>query len=79
MPQKFGLYEELTVMENLKLYARLRDMDRQSLDSTFAELLHFTRLEPFVKRRAGRLSGGMKQKLGLACALIGETRGVAAR
>ena len=70
MPQKFGLYEELTVMENLKLYARLRSMDSSKLDSTFAELLHFTRLEPFVNRRAGRLSGGMKQKLGLACALM---------
>jgi ABC-2 type transport system ATP-binding protein len=70
MPQKFGLYEELTVMENLKLYAKLRSMDAGKLDATFAELLHFTRLEPFVKRRAGRLSGGMKQKLGLACALM---------
>jgi ABC-2 type transport system ATP-binding protein len=70
MPQRFGLYEELSVMENLKLYARLRGMKSGKLDATFGELLHFTRLEPFAKRRAGRLSGGMKQKLGLACALM---------
>ncbi len=49
MPQKFGLYEELTVMENLKLYARLRSMDATELNATFAELLRFTRLEPFVE------------------------------
>ena len=70
MPQRFGLYEELTVIENLKLYAKLRSMDPRKLDETFAELLHFARLEPFVRRRAGQLSGGMKQKLGLACALM---------
>jgi ABC-2 type transport system ATP-binding protein len=70
MPQRFGLYEELTVMENLNLYAKLRSLRRDGLDSTFTELLHFTRLEPFADRRAGKLSGGMKQKLGLACALM---------
>ena len=70
MPQRFGLYEELTVMENLKLYAKLRSLRSDGLDSTFNELLHFTRLEPFADRRAGKLSGGMKQKLGLACALM---------
>ncbi len=72
MPQRFGLYEELTVLENLNLYARLRGLKGDALDSTFAQLLHFTRLEPFTTRRAGKLSGGMKQKLGLACALISK-------
>ena len=72
MPQRFGLYEELTVLENLKLYARLRGAKEDSLDATFAELLHFTRLEQFISRRAGKLSGGMKQKLGLACALMAK-------
>jgi ABC-2 type transport system ATP-binding protein len=70
MPQRFGLYEELSVMENLKLYAQLRGLKGGELDATLAQLLRFTRLEPFVKRRAGKLSGGMKQKLGLACALM---------
>jgi len=72
MPQRFGLYEELSVIENLELYARLRGVKPGALDSTFAELLRFTRLEQFTKRRAGKLSGGMKQKLGLACALLGK-------
>jgi len=70
MPQKFGLYEDLSVMENLKLYSRLRGLRGDALKTTFNQLLHFTRLEPFVNRRAGKLSGGMKQKLGLACALM---------
>ncbi len=72
MPQRFGLYEELSVLENLELYARLRGVKADVLESTFAELLRFTRLEQFTKRRAGKLSGGMKQKLGLACALLGK-------
>ncbi len=72
MPQRFGLYEELSVLENLELYARLRGVKADSLDATFAQLLQFTRLEHFTKRRAGKLSGGMKQKLGLACALLGK-------
>jgi ABC-2 type transport system ATP-binding protein len=72
MPQRFGLYEELSVIENLQLYARLRGLKPGTLDATFAELLQFTRLERFMQRRAGKLSGGMKQKLGLACALLGK-------
>jgi ABC-2 type transport system ATP-binding protein len=72
MPQRFGLYEELSVMENLQLYARLRGIKGDAVDATFAQLLHFTRLAPFTARRTGKLSGGMKQKLGLACALIGK-------
>lgn len=66
MPQKFGLYEDLTVLENLKLYA---DLKNQPYD--FDKMLEFTSLAPFQDRLAGALSGGMKQKLGLACALLG--------
>lgn len=70
MPQRFGLYEDLSVIENLRLYSRLRGLRGEELERTFERLLHFTRLEPFTSRLAGRLSGGMKQKLGLACALM---------
>jgi ABC-2 type transport system ATP-binding protein len=70
MPQRFGLYEELSVMENMRLYARLRGMNADQHAGLFDELLEFTRLGPFTKRLAGKLSGGMKQKLGLACALM---------
>ena len=70
MPQRFGLYEDLSVMENMRLYAQLRGMDADRHASLFAELLDFTRLGPFTGRLAGKLSGGMKQKLGLACALM---------
>ncbi|MBQ3333295.1 MAG: ABC transporter ATP-binding protein [Thermoguttaceae bacterium] len=70
MPQKFGLYEDLTVQENLELYAELRGLPCDEKKSRFDELLRFTSLGPFTDRLAGRLSGGMKQKLGLACALI---------
>lgn len=67
MPQKFGLYEDLTVIENLNLYAKLKNSD-----NNFDELLDFTTLKPFKNRLAGKLSGGMKQKLGLACAMLGS-------
>lgn len=70
MPQKFGLYEDLTVMQNLVLYADLRGVLGEERDATFERLLKFTDLAPFTDRLAGDLSGGMKQKLGLACALI---------
>lgn len=70
MPQKFGLYEDLTVQQNMTLYANLRGVPKKDADKTFKELLAFTNLEPFTDRLAGALSGGMKQKLGLACALI---------
>lgn len=72
MPQKFGLYEDLTVIENLKLYADLRQLPRTEQKSAFDKMLNFTNLAPFIHRRAGELSGGMKQKLGLACALLKE-------
>ena len=70
MPQRFGLYEDLSVLENLRLYARLRGLADRAARDSFDRLLDFTRLGPFTERLAGRLSGGMKQKLGLACALL---------
>ena len=70
MPQRFGLYEDLTVQENLNLYADLQGIASTQRKMRFAELLRFTGLEPFTGRLARRLSGGMKQKLGLACVLI---------
>ncbi len=69
MPQKFGLYEDLTVIENLNLYAKLKNAKND-----FEKLLEFTTLKPFKNRLAKDLSGGMKQKLGLACALLGEPK-----
>nr|WP_318379698.1 ATP-binding cassette domain-containing protein [uncultured Enterobacter sp.] len=74
MPQKFGLYEDLTVMENLNLYADLRSVTGDARKQTLARLLEFTALGPFTGRLAGKLSGGMKQKLGLACTLVGEPK-----
>ena len=70
MPQRFGLYEDLTVAENLELYADLRGVVGRARAERFERLLSFTGLAPFQDRLAGRLSGGMKQKLGLACALL---------
>lgn len=70
MPQKFGLYEDLTVIQNLILYADLRGVIGKERENVFEKLLAFTDLKSFQKRLAGDLSGGMKQKLGLACALI---------
>ena len=74
MPQRFGLYEDLTVQENLNLYADLQGLDETQRGARFEELLRLTALGPFGKRRAGALSGGMKQKLGLACALLRAPR-----
>ena len=74
MPQRFGLYEDLTVQENLNLYADLRGLPDDQRAETFKTLLRFTALAPFTSRPAGKLSGGMKQKLGLACALIRTPR-----
>ncbi len=71
MPQKFGLYEDLTVMENLTLYAELRNVVPGERQPMFDRLLRFTDLARFTTRLAGKLSGGMKQKLGLACTLVG--------
>ncbi|AVE16665.1 MULTISPECIES: ATP-binding cassette domain-containing protein [Hafnia] len=74
MPQKFGLYEDLTVIENLTLYADLRGVIGEERQKTFEKLLKFTDLTRFTERLAGKLSGGMKQKLGLACTLVGEPK-----
>jgi ABC-2 type transport system ATP-binding protein len=74
MPQQFGLYEDLTVQENLQLYADLRGVAKKKQPDTFAALLRLTRLAKFTGRLAGRLSGGMKQKLGLACALMARPK-----
>ncbi|WP_119459547.1 ATP-binding cassette domain-containing protein [Rhodospirillaceae bacterium SYSU D60014] len=70
MPQRFGLYEDLSVQENLNLYAELRGLPAGERPAVFDRLLRFTDLQRFTGRLAGRLSGGMKQKLGLACALM---------
>ena len=70
MPQRFGLYEDLTVQENLDLYADLQGLPHQARAPRYEELMHMTGLGPFTERLAGRLSGGMKQKLGLACTLV---------
>ena len=70
MPQRFSLYEDLTVDENIEFFARLRRVGGESFRTRKQELLDFTGLSPFVDRLAGRLSGGMKQKLGLICTLI---------
>jgi len=70
MPQRFGLYEDLTVQENLDLYADLQGVAKKLRPERYRELMRMTGLEPFTGRRAGRLSGGMKQKLGLACTLV---------
>jgi ABC-2 type transport system ATP-binding protein len=70
MSQRFGLYPDLTVMENLAFYADIYGVPRQGRENKIDGLLAFSNLAPFRKRLAGNLSGGMKQKLGLACALI---------
>jgi ABC-2 type transport system ATP-binding protein len=70
MPQRFGLYENLTAEENLTLFADLHSIPDDLRKARFDELLAMTALGPFRTRRAGQLSGGMKQKLGLACTLI---------
>ncbi len=70
MSQRFGLYEDLTVMENIVFYADLYEVPAQERPDRIARLLGFSNLAPFTDRLAGNLSGGMKQKLGLACALV---------
>ena len=74
MPQRFGLYEDLSVQENLDLYADLQGVSAAERPARYAELMHMTGLGPFTRRLAGRLSGGMKQKLGLACTLVRSPR-----
>jgi len=74
MPQKFGLYDDLSVQENLNLHADLRDVIDHEREEEFQHLLKLTDLTSFTDRMAGKLSGGMKQKLGLACALLGQPK-----
>ncbi len=70
MPQRFGLYEDLSVQENMDLYADLHGVPADVRRERFARLLHMTDLARFTSRPASKLSGGMKQKLGLACTLV---------
>lgn len=70
MPQRFGLYEDLSVQENLDLYADLHGVPKGVREQRFKRLLEITDLTQFTQRLAGQLSGGMKQKLGLACTLV---------
>ncbi len=74
MSQRFGLYPDLTVMENIDCYADLYGVPRRGRDARVAELLDFSNMGPFRRRRAGALSGGMKQKLQLICALVHTPR-----
>ena len=70
MSQRFGLYEELSVIENINFYADVYGVAKDKRSASIERLLGFSGLLPFKERFAGKLSGGMKQKLGLACALI---------
>jgi ABC-2 type transport system ATP-binding protein len=70
LAQRFSLYGDLTVLENLSFFGAVRGMDRRNLSGRARELLAFVGLTGFEKRRADQLSGGMRQKLGLACALV---------
>lgn len=72
MPQRFSLYQDLTVEENMDFFGDLFKVPRKEQIDRKAQLYEFSRLEPFKKRRAGALSGGMKQKLALSCMLIHE-------
>jgi ABC-2 type transport system ATP-binding protein len=74
MPQRFGLYEDLSVQENLDLYADLQGLPVADRPARYEQLTAMTGLGPFAARLAGRLSGGMKQKLGLACTLVRPPR-----
>lgn len=70
MPQRFSLYQDLSVEQNLRFFARLFKVSRKEMIVQREKLYGFSRLKPFAKRLAGNLSGGMKQKLALSCALI---------
>jgi ABC-2 type transport system ATP-binding protein len=70
MAQRFGLYTDLTVDENMEFYSDLFGIPRAERERLLPELLRMTRMAPFRKRQAGKLSGGMKQKLGLMCTLL---------
>jgi ABC-2 type transport system ATP-binding protein len=72
MSQQFSLYEDLSVDENIRFFAQLRGVSASDRDARSARILEATGLAPFVDRHAGKLSGGMKQKLGLTCTLVHE-------
>jgi len=74
MPQRFGLYVDLTVAENLAFYADLYSVPKKERPARLERLYHFSNLGPFRDRLAGKLSGGMKQKLALSCALIHQPK-----
>jgi ABC-2 type transport system ATP-binding protein len=74
LAQRFALYEELTVIENLRFFAEVRGMTSNLWEPRSQEILNFVGLQEFSHRRAGQLSGGMKQKLGLAAALVHRPR-----
>jgi len=74
LPQRFSLYEDLTVLENIRFFAEVRGMSAAEWRPRCLEILQFVGLDPFLDRRAGFLSGGMKQKLGLAAALVHRPR-----
>jgi ABC-2 type transport system ATP-binding protein len=74
MAQRFGLYTDLTVGENMAFYSDLFGITGQEREELSARLLRMTRMEPFTKRQAGKLSGGMKQKLALMCTLLHKPR-----
>jgi ABC-2 type transport system ATP-binding protein len=74
LAQRFSLYEDLTVLENLRFFAEVRGLNRAEWQPRCLEILEFVGLAEFVGRRAGQLSGGMKQKLGLAAALVHRPR-----
>ncbi len=74
MAQRFGLYADLTVEENMRFYADLFGIVGREYDELSARLLQMTRMSPFTKRAAGKLSGGMKQKLALMCTLLHKPR-----
>ncbi len=74
MPQRFGLYEDLSVQENMDLFANLHGVELTKRPARYQRLMEMSGMEPFAKRLAGKLSGGMKQKLGLMCTLVRSPR-----
>src|SRR5213075_3130590 len=74
MAQRFGLYQDLTVNENMVFYSDLFNIQGAERDRLMSEYLQMTRMEPFRERPAGKLSGGMKQKLALMCTLLHRPR-----